>query len=243
MFGSHISFGTIIGVSVCLSLVSTDTCPSAGIPGLPGHNGLPGRDGREGIKGDKGDPGIPLKPDQAAIKGQKGEPGIIGNPGKRGRPGEAGKVGPPGPPGEPGDSGKVVNTPSELQSAFSVYRGTRQPPEPQTPIRFGKTLTNINNHFNSAEGKFVCQIPGFYYFVFHASSRDRNLCVVLMLDGNKLGNFCDHIHANSQQVHSGGLSVYLKKDQKVWLQTNTYNGMFASGEGDSVFSGFLIHAG
>lgn len=57
MFGSHIIFGAIIVVSVCPSLVSMDTCPSAGIPGLPGSHGLPGRDGREGVKGEKGDPG------------------------------------------------------------------------------------------------------------------------------------------------------------------------------------------
>lgn len=57
MSGSQIISGIIVTVSLCLSLVSTDTCPAAGTPGLPGIPGLPGRDGREGIKGDKGEPG------------------------------------------------------------------------------------------------------------------------------------------------------------------------------------------
>lgn len=241
MFGTHIISGIIVTVSLCLSLVSMDTCPVAGTPGLPGIPGLPGRDGREGMKGDKGDEGIPLKPDQATIKGDKGEPGVTGISGKRGRPGETGDIGPSGFPGEPGDLGESGDITSLLQSAFSVSRLTRTPPEPHVAIRFSKTITNINSHFNN-EGKFVCQIPGYYYFVFHASSNDKNLCVVLMIDGNKLANFCDHNINKSQQAHSGGLAVYLKKNQNVWLQTNSYNGMYGGDMGDSVFSGFLIQA-
>ncbi len=57
MFGGHIIFGTLLVGFLCLSLVSTDTCPSGGMPGFPGIPGFPGRDGREGTKGEKGDPG------------------------------------------------------------------------------------------------------------------------------------------------------------------------------------------
>ncbi|KAI7795836.1 complement C1q subcomponent subunit C-like [Triplophysa rosa] len=234
--------GIIVIVSLCFSLVSMGTCPDAGTPGLPGIPGLPGRDGRERINGDKGDPGIPLKPADATKKGEKGEPGVIGSPGKRGRPGEAGDIGPPGPPGEPGDQGESGDTTSLLQSVFSVSRLTRNPPEPHAVIRFSKNITLINSHFNN-EGKFVCQISGYYYFVFHASSYDKNLCVFLMVDGSKLATFCDHHKSSkSQQAPSGGLAVYLRQNQNVWLQTNSYNGMFAGDMGDSVFSGFLIHA-
>ncbi|XP_051956436.1 complement C1q subcomponent subunit C [Xyrauchen texanus] len=243
MFGGHIMFGTLLLVSLCLSLVSTDTCPSAGTPGLPGIPGLPGRDGREGVKGERGDPGIPVKPAEAFKKGEKGDPGIKGSPGKRGRPGETGKEGSPGLLGPQGDPGMSGASKSHLQSAFSVSRATKNWPEANTVIRFSTIITNINDHFSMEESKFVCQIPGTYYFVYHASSQ-KNLCVILMLDGKKIASFCDHIYNNvSQQVHSGGLAVYLKKGVKVWLQTNSYNGMFATGDkADSVFSGFLINA-
>lgn len=186
--------------------------------------------------------GILLKPDQATIKGEKGEPGVTGMPGKRGRPGETGDIGPHGPPGEPGDLSESGDIASVLQSAFSVARLTRTPPDSHAAIRFSKIITNINSHFNN-EGKFVCQIPGYYYFVFHASSYDDNLCVSLMVDGNKLANFCDHKNkSKSQQAHSGGLAVYLKQNQNVWLQTGSYNNMYGGDMGDSVFSGFLIQS-
>lgn len=185
--------------------------------------------------------GIPLR-DDTTVKGEKGEAGVIGSRGKRGRPGVAGDIGPPGPPGEPGDHGESGDTTSLLQSVFSVSRLTRNPPEPHSVIRFSKNITLINSHFNN-EGKFVCQIAGYYYFVFHATSYDKNLCVVLMVDGTKFATFCDHQKtAKSLQAPSGGLAISLKQNQKVWLQTNSYNGMFAGDVGDSVFSGFLIHA-
>lgn len=187
--------------------------------------------------------GIPIKPYEVIKKGEKGEPGIKGRPGKRGHNGEDGIRGPLGPPGEPGDPGNSEGSSSPLQSAFSVSRATRSLPEPNAVIRFSTIITNVNGHFNATLGKFICKIPGTYYFVFHASSKEKNLCVILMHDDKKIVNFCDHMQRNSQQVSSGGLAVYLKEDEKVWLVTNSYNGLFAEGrKADSVFSGFLIHA-
>ncbi|XP_067279005.1 complement C1q subcomponent subunit C [Pseudorasbora parva] len=243
MFGGHIIFGTLLAGSLCLHLVSTDTCPAGAMPGLPGIPGFPGRDGREGAKGEKGDPGKPLKPDEAIKKGEKGEPGIKGMPGKRGLRGDFGIRGPEGPPGEPGEQGTFDVSKSHLLSAFSVSRSTRHPPDPNAIIRFTNIITNVNNHFSADESKFVCKIPGTYYFVFHASCKEKSLCVILMHDDKKLANFCDHIQKNSQQVNSGGLAVYLRENEKVWLKTGYYNGLYAEGKkGDSVFSGFLIHA-
>lgn len=44
------------------------------------------------------------------------------------------------------------------------------------------------------------------------------------------------------QVTSGGLAVYLSRDQEVWLETKDYKGMRGSPAGYSIFSGFLLHA-
>uniref|UniRef100_A0A673KNJ5 Complement component 1, q subcomponent, C chain n=1 Tax=Sinocyclocheilus rhinocerous TaxID=307959 RepID=A0A673KNJ5_9TELE len=196
---------------VCLSLVSTDTCPSRRMPGFPGIPGFPGRDGREGMKGEKGDPDVETG---LGKRGGKGEPGIRGIPGKRGLQGDFGIMGPPGHPGEPGEPGNLDTSRSHLQSAFSVARFTRAHSEPNALI--------------------LC-------FMFQASSNEKHLCVNLIHDEKKLAVFCDHMQKGNQQVSSGGLAVYLKENEKVWLTTGTYNGLFAEGEkADSVFSDFLI---
>lgn len=40
---------------------------------------------------------------------------------------------------------------------------------------------------------------------------------------------------------SGGLAVYLKLNQEVWLETNDFRGMTGKPAGFSLFSGFLMH--
>lgn len=172
-----------------------------------------------------------------AIKGEKGEPGSKGSQGKRGSPGNPGPPGPHGPPGEDGDPSD-----SKPHSAFCVSRETFEYPQPDNPIIFKRVITNINNHFNVDEGKFVCQIPGTYYFVYHATSFKRNLCVKLMVNGEKKATFCDHIQDEFNQS-SGGFAVYLEHSSKVWLEaSDRVNGMYAAGDkGNSVFSGFLLY--
>lgn len=170
-------------------------------------------------------------------KGQKGEPGSKGSQGKRGSPGNPGPPGPSGPPGAEGDQSD-----SKPHSAFCVSRETFQHPPIDTPINFNKVITNVNEHFNVSESKFVCQIPGTYYFVYHASSVKNILCVKLMVDGEKKAYFCDH-GQDDINLNSGGVAVYLQYMSKVWLETsNRVNYMYAKGNlASTVFSGFLLY--
>ncbi|KAL7853869.1 hypothetical protein AOLI_G00207130 [Acnodon oligacanthus] len=238
MLNYKLIFGAALAACLC-PIVAQDSCP-AGIPGLPGIPGFPGRDGRDGVKGEKGEAGRTRQLDKHAVKGESGEPGLPGHTGKRGNPGDPGPPGPPGPPGERGDFSN-----SKPQSAFCVSRETTAAPKPNSPVNFHNVITNINEHFNVSESKFVCHIPGTYYFVYHTTSVGKTLCVMLMVNGEKKFTFCDHIQSTGThyQVSSGGLAVYLKHNQKVWLETNTQNGMYAAeNKGNSVFSGFLVYA-
>ncbi|KAL4658614.1 complement C1q subcomponent subunit C-like [Arapaima gigas] len=211
MCASHTFLKLLLTMAI-LPIVTAETCPSAGYPGLPGIPGMPGRDGRDGQKGEKGDPGVALASKGVAEKGQKGEPGPKGPPGKIGRTGVLGLQGLRGPLGPPGDKGESGSSETTVQSAFSVTRRTTDSPSRNAVIHFNHVITNINDHFDIKTSKFVCHISGTYYFVYHASAKS-SLCVSLMRDGTNLASFCDHVH-NEVQASSGGLSVYLKKDQK-----------------------------
>lgn len=221
-------------------LIATETCPAAGIPGMPGIPGLPGRDGREGEKGQKAEPGIARHNAIGPQKGEKGDPGLMGFPGKRGQsgePGQPGSSGISGPPGEPGEQGAVG---IQQKAAFSVARGTNEFPDRGSIIRFTTVITNMDNDYNTDTGRFRCRVAGTYYFVYHASLEDR-LCVLLKLDQNLLASFCDHRH-HKRQVTSGGLAVYMSRNQEAWLETKDYKGMRGQQSGYSIFSGFLLHA-
>ncbi|KAG7226656.1 hypothetical protein INR49_001826 [Caranx melampygus] len=235
-------FFLVIGALISLAVpvvVAMESCPARGMPGIPGMPGLPGRDGRDGLKGEKGEPGAAWRESIGPQKGEKGEPGVLGFPGKRGQSGEPGKPGEPGvigPPGEPGEDGMAG---AQEKAAFSVARATNQYPERNSVIRFTTVITNINDDYNTETGRFRCRVSGTYYFVYHASLDDR-LCVLLKKDNTLLTAFCDH-RRGKKQVTSGGLAVYLSRDQEVWLETKDYRGMRGSMSGYSVFSGFLLH--
>ncbi|KAG7270221.1 hypothetical protein CRUP_013938 [Coryphaenoides rupestris] len=181
--------------------------------GMPGIPGIPGLPGKDGRHGHKGDPGEPGVPmEQGPKKGFPGQVGLPGPPGKQGVAGETGGRGTAGPQGPPGQDA-VDDT----------------------------VITNYNNNYDTETGRFRCQIPGTYYFVYHASATDK-LCVLLKLNGMSLAAWCDIQTRNTlRQVSSGGLAVYLQKDHEVWLEAGDYRAMTSISAGISIFSGFLMH--
>ncbi|KAM7421942.1 hypothetical protein PAMA_010155 [Pampus argenteus] len=233
-----IVIGALLSLAVSL-LVAIETCPATGMPGIPGIPGLPGRDGRVGAKGNKGAPGEAWHGGPGPQKGEKGETGMMGFPGKRGPSGEPGEPGPKGLEGIPGEPGERGTVGVQQQAAFSVARGTNEYPPRASVIRFTKVITNINDDYDTQTGRFRCRVPGTYYFIYHASLEER-LCVLMKLDETLLSTFCDH-RRTRRQVTSGGLAVYLSRDQEVWLETKDYRGMRGIPSGYSIFSGFLLY--
>ncbi|XP_069775275.1 complement C1q subcomponent subunit C-like [Narcine bancroftii] len=212
----------------------------SGLPGVPGPHGvpgLPGKDGRDGIKGAKGEPGIPDSTGRRGESGEKGDPGVLGQIGKRGRRGMPGDKGVPGMEGLKGEKGRSGDHKITLKSAFSAKRGGYSYPVAAKPIRFSDVISNDQNHYDMNTGVFTCNITGFYYFVYYATS-DNNLCVSMMKNSYQEAMFCSH--GSFDQVSSGGIVLHLQASDKVWITSTDYNAMMGIENHDSVFSGFLL---
>ncbi|XP_063160532.1 complement C1q and tumor necrosis factor-related protein 9A-like isoform X1 [Candoia aspera] len=224
-----------------------------GIPGPVGDKGQQGELGPQGRKGIKGDLG-PIGP-----KGDKGEIGIQGEIGLRGPMGPVGHVGPkgeiggPGPKGskgiqgergwkgERGEKGSLGKTPVIAKSAFSVGLTTKFPPL-NVPIKFDKVLYNSFNHYSTATGVFTCQISGVYYFTYHITVFSRNVRVALVKNEHRMLHTAD-MYQGAEDQASGGIILELQKGDRIWLQSyggETYNGLYADPDDDTVFSGFLL---
>ncbi|XP_033016645.1 complement C1q tumor necrosis factor-related protein 7 isoform X1 [Lacerta agilis] len=241
-------------------------CSIPGLPGaagLPGDNGLPGphgrigipgrdgRDGRKGERGEKGNTGLrgktgPVGP--AGEKGDQGEAGKKGPTGSGGVKGSVGPVGPIGPKGDKGDRGKpglpgickcgqIV-----LKSAFSVGITTSYPEE-RLPIVFNKVLFNEGGHYNPSNGKFICAIPGIYYFSYDITLANKHLAIGLVHNGKfRIKTF--DANTGNHDVASGSTVMYLQPEDEVWLEIfyTDQNGLFADPTwADSLFSGFLLY--
>lgn len=235
-----------------------------GPPGSPGANGLvgphgriglPGRDGRDGRKGEKGEKGTaglrgktgPLGP--IGEKGDQGEPGKKGPIGPSGDKGEIGRDGPHGPigdkgaRGDPGEQGVCKCGDIILKSAFSVGITTSFPQE-RLPILFNKILFNEGEHYNPSMGKFICAIPGIYYFSYDITLADKHLAISLVHNGEyKIKTF--DANTGNHDVASGSTLLHLKQEDEVWLEIfyTDQNGLFSDPSwADSLFSGFLLYA-
>uniref|UniRef100_A0A3B5LZG3 Otolin 1b n=1 Tax=Xiphophorus couchianus TaxID=32473 RepID=A0A3B5LZG3_9TELE len=241
------------------------TAGEKGEPGLEGPVGPPGTamgQGPKGEKGDKGDCGIF---GERGPKGDRGETGAPGDPGHPGPPGEPGVSGPQGPqgirgmPGPKGDRGypgirgergfrglKGAKGSGMLQkrSAFSVGISPKKSfPPSGFPIRFDKIFYNEENHFNMSSNSFTCVHPGVYVFSFHITVRNQPLRATLVVNGLRKVRTRDSLYGQDIDQASTLVVLRLAAGDQVWMETfRDWNGVYASSEDDSIFSGFLLYS-
>ncbi|XP_029113385.1 complement C1q tumor necrosis factor-related protein 2 isoform X2 [Scleropages formosus] len=216
--------------------------------GVPGKDGLDGKDGEKGEKGHGGEQGRPGNPGKPGLKGRQGVigkagprglKGVRGAPGLAGVHGEKGEAGERGEPGVPGG----CNCPTNLvRSAFSVAV-TKSYPKERLPIRFNRILMNEGGHYNASTGKFVCAIPGVYYFTYDITLANKHLAIGLVHNGQyKIRTF--DANTGNYDVASGSTVLRLQRGDQVWLQIfySEQNGLFFDPYWtDSLFTGFLIY--
>ncbi|XP_058918677.2 complement C1q tumor necrosis factor-related protein 2 isoform X1 [Kogia breviceps] len=228
---------------------------SPGTSGMVGRMGFPGKDGQDGQDGDRGDSGEEGSPGRTGNRGKpgpKGKAGAIGRAGPRGpkgvsgapgKHGTPGKKGPKGKKGEPGLPGPCSCGSGHAKSAFSVAV-TKSYPRERLPIKFDKILMNEGGHYNTSSGKFVCGVPGIYYFTYDITLANKHLAIGLVHNGQYRIRTFD-ANTGNHDVASGSTILALKQGDEVWLQIfySEQNGLFYDPYWtDSLFTGFLIYA-
>ncbi|KAJ0049973.1 hypothetical protein NL108_006637, partial [Boleophthalmus pectinirostris] len=192
-----------------------------------------------GRPGNQGEPGVKGRKSAIGKTGPLGLGGLRGAPGQIGKQGTKGELGDRGEPGAPGG----CNCGSPARSAFSVAV-TKNSPKEHRPIHFRRILLNEGHHYNASAGKFVCVIPGVYYFSYDITISKRNLAIGLVHNGQYKIRTLD-TNSGNHDVASGSVILRLQSSDQVWLQiyNSGHNGLFFDPFWtDSTFTGFLIYA-
>uniref|UniRef100_A0A8C8M9I8 Otolin-1 n=1 Tax=Oncorhynchus tshawytscha TaxID=74940 RepID=A0A8C8M9I8_ONCTS len=203
------------------------------------QNGTKGERGEPGMEGPTGPPGLAGVQDQKGDKGDKGE-WAQGEPGVRG-------LGPPGMRGDRGPRGirgAKGNGVIQKRSAFSVgLSPSKSFPPSGFPVRFDKVFYNGENHYNSSSNSFTCAHGGVYVFSYHITVRNKPLRAALVVNGVRKVRTRDSLYGQDIDQASSLVLLQLAVGDQVWLETlRDWNGVYASSEDDSTFSGFLLYA-
>ncbi|XP_051935191.1 otolin 1b [Hippocampus zosterae] len=215
-----------------------------GSPGIPGAMGIPGINGKNGapgpigVRGDHGPPGAQGEP---GVRGAQGPQGVRGVQGPKGDRGYHGMRGERGMRGFKGAKGSGV---PQKRSAFSVGISPRRSfPPSGFPIRFDKVFYNEENHFNITSNIFVCVHAGVYVFSFHITVRNQPLRATLVVNGSRRVRTRDSLYGQDIDQASTLVVLRLAQGDQVWMETfRDWNGVYASSEDDSIFSGFLLYS-
>ncbi|XP_037124201.1 otolin 1b [Syngnathus acus] len=215
-----------------------------GSPGIPGAMGIPGINGKHGAPGPVGvggDPGPPGAQGEPGVRGAQGPQGVRGVQGPKGDRGYHGMRGERGMRGFKGAKGSGV---PQKRSAFSVGISPRRSfPPSGFPIRFDKIFYNEENHFNVTSNSFVCVHAGVYVFSFHITVRNQPLRATLVVNGSRRVRTRDSLYGQDIDQASTLVVLRLAVGDQVWMETlRDWNGVYASSEDDSIFSGFLLYS-
>lgn len=179
------------------------------------------------------------------LKGDKGERGDRGTPGKAGQEGPPGSRGPMGSKGAKGQAG-VPGDPCKIQyAAFSVgRRKSLHSLESYQGLVFDTVFVNLDDHFNMFNGKFLCHVPGIYFFNvnIHTWNFKETYLHIMLNDTEQAIVYAQPSDRSIMQSQSLMLALELKDEVWVRLYKRERENAIYSDDVDVyiTFNGYLI---
>ena len=127
---------------------------------------------------------------------------------------------------------------------FNAYHLTTDSPSIGHTLTFKSVITNIGNGYNTTMGQFTAPVNGTYSFtVQFCISSGKYAEFSLVLDGNVVIRLQENDDAYSYSSPSSSIPLFLKKGQKVWVQSErTCSSCLYGNSGCwNRFSGSLVH--
>ncbi|XP_076020690.1 complement C1q tumor necrosis factor-related protein 1 [Genypterus blacodes] len=181
------------------------------------------------------------------LKGDKGERGDRGTPGKAGQEGPLGSRGPVGPKGSKGQAGLPGEPCKSQHSAFSVgRRKSLHSLEDYQSLVFDTEFVNLHAHFDMFQGKFLCDIPGIYFFNVNIHTWNYKETYLHIMQ-NEVERAIVYAQPGDRSImQSQSVMLELERSDEVWMRLfkrERENAVY----GDDVdvyitFNGYLIKA-
>ncbi|MEQ2168637.1 C1q- factor, partial [Goodea atripinnis] len=70
-----------------------------------------------------------------------------------------------------GGNGAISTATYSTVPRVAFYAGLKNPHEGYEILKFDDVVTNLGNNYDGISGKFICSIPGTYFFIYHVLMR------------------------------------------------------------------------
>ncbi|KAG7459708.1 hypothetical protein MATL_G00213440 [Megalops atlanticus] len=197
-----------------------------------------------------------MPPPSTLVQGPQGKPGRPGKPGPPGPPGEPGPPGPMGPPGERGDPGRTgimgIGGNGAISTAtyttiprVAFYAGLKNPHEGYEILKFDDVVTNMGNNYDGVSGKFICSIPGTYFFIYHVLMRGgdgTSMWADLCKNGQVRASAIAQDADQNYDYASNSVILHLDAGDEVYIKLDGGKAHGGNNNKYSTFSGFILYA-
>uniref|UniRef100_A0A3Q3KI58 C1q-related factor-like n=1 Tax=Mastacembelus armatus TaxID=205130 RepID=A0A3Q3KI58_9TELE len=195
-------------------------------------------------------------PHSTLLQGPQGKPGRPGKPGPPGPPGEPGPPGPAGPPGDRGDQGRTgilgLGGTGAISTAtyntvprVAFYAGLKNPHEGYEILKFDDVVTNLGNNYDGISGKFICSIPGTYFFIYHVLMRGgdgTSMWADLCKNGQVRASAIAQDADQNYDYASNSVILHLDAGDEVYIKLDGGKAHGGNNNKYSTFSGFILYA-
>ncbi|KAB5553684.1 hypothetical protein PDJAM_G00042880 [Pangasius djambal] len=193
-------------------------------------------------------------PPSTLVQGPQGKPGRPGKPGPPGPPGEPGPPGPMGPPGDRGErgdrgtngiNGAISTVTYSTQPRVAFYAGLKNPHEGYEILKFDDVVTNLGNNYDGASGKFICSVPGTYFFIYHVLMRGgdgTSMWADLCKNGQVRASAIAQDADQNYDYASNSVILHLDAGDEVYIKLDGGKAHGGNNNKYSTFSGFILYA-
>ncbi|KAI9539636.1 C1q- factor [Dissostichus eleginoides] len=182
--------------------------------------------------------------------------------GPQGKPGRPGKPGPPGPLGEPGPpdlrgllgrtgilglggNGAISTATYSTVPRVAFYAGLKNPHEGYEILKFDDVVTNLGNNYDGISGKFICSIPGTYFFIYHVLMRGgdgTSMWADLCKNGQVRASAIAQDADQNYDYASNSVILHLDAGDEVYIKLDGGKAHGGNNNKYSTFNGFILYA-
>uniref|UniRef100_A0A3Q2XPN6 C1q-related factor-like n=1 Tax=Hippocampus comes TaxID=109280 RepID=A0A3Q2XPN6_HIPCM len=172
--------------------------------------------------------------------------------GPQGKPGRPGKPGPPDSRDQGrtgilglGGNGAISTATYSTVPRVAFYAGLKNPHEGYEILKFDDVVTNLGNNYDGIAGKFVCSIPGTYFFIYHVLMRGgdgTSMWADLCKNGQVRASAIAQDADQNYDYASNSVILHLDAGDEVYIKLDGGKAHGGNNNKYSTFSGFILYA-